>query len=183
MNSSSRSTGRVPLPLAGVLGLLLSAALAGPAGAVGQVAGPVQVGPSWAQADPAHSSARLSTILANHGGLADRLIRVECPTAGHVDLRNGTLQQDVQVPTNDQQRAVLAQRQDPNGDRMPQNGLDVPPALHGKIQPVTAQFDLAQATQPLTDGALIPCSIYFAHDGQRIVVFTIGEEPTPTDEP
>jgi len=157
--------------------------VAAPAHAIGPVAGPVQVGPSWAQADPAHSSAVLNTIIANHGSLADRLIRVECPTAGQVGLRNGTLHQDVQVPTLDQQQAALAKSQDPNAQHTPQNGLDLPPALHEKIQPVTAVFDLRQATQPLTDGALIACSLYFAHAGQRIVVFTIGEQPTPTDEP
>ncbi len=183
MNSSSVPVRPAILRGAAAMLLLLSTAPGTRAGAAGQVAGVVQIGPSWAQADPAHSSARLSTIIANHGEMADRLIRVACPTAGQVALRNGTLHEDVQAPTTDQQRAAIARRHDPNGDHTPQNGLDLPPALHDKIQPLTAEFDLSQARQPLTDGALIPCSVYFAHAGQRIVIFTIGEQPTPTDEP
>lgn len=163
-----------------VLALLVAAA---PAGAVEQVSGPIQVGPSWGQGDPQHSTALLSTIIVNHGRFADRLIRVECPTARQVALRNGTLHQDVQMPTLGQQQAALAQRQDPTAPHPQQNGLDLPASLHDQLHPVTAQFDLSQARQPLTDGALVPCSIYFAHGGQRIVVFGIGETPTPTSEP
>jgi copper(I)-binding protein len=159
--------------------MLAVAALAGaPASAlaVGQVAGPVEIGPSWAQAQPAQSTAVLSTVLVNHGGLADRLIRVECPASGHVALRNGTLHQQVMAPNP-------AQAQDGQQRYGDQNGLDLPPAVIGGPHPVTAIFDLNQATQPLTEGALVPCALYFAHDGQRIVIFTVGLTPKPTQEP
>ena len=168
-------------------GLTLLAGLAGvttPAHAVaGQVSGPMQVGPSWGQGDPQHSSALLSTIIVNHGDLPDRLIRVDCPAFGQVRLRNGTPHQDVAAPPLDQQQAAVVQERDPTGNHPVQNGLDLLPDLHNQLHPVTAQFDLTQATQPVTDGALIPCAVYFAHAGEQIVMFTIGEQPKPTDEP
>ena len=154
--------------------LLLGAAA--PAGAAVQVPGPMQVGPSWAQADPARASALLSTIIVNHGALADRLIRVECPASGQVALRTASLHDDIATPTPSQQRAAEALTR-------PQNGLDLPPALHGRFHPVTALIDLTQATQPLADGALVPCTITFAHGGEQIVIFSVGEQPHPTMEP
>ena len=157
--------------------LLLGAAAPGTiAEAASQVPGPVQIGPSWAVADPAHSSAQLMAVIANHGELPDRLIRVACPTAGQVALSNGTLHQDVLGPDT-------AHGQEPPAGHAPQNGLDLPPALHDRIQPVTARFDLSQAQQPLANGTLIACSVYLAHAGQRIVIFTVGEQPRATDEP
>ena len=152
-------------------GALLLAALAGPGSAGAQVAGPIQIGPSWGRADPAHSSAVLETMLVNHGDTPDRLIRADCPASGAVALRNGILHGDVATPNPEP------------GARAPQNGLDLPPGLHGGVHPVTAVFDLTQAHQPLTDGTPVPCTVTFAHDGQRIVIFTIGETPQPTDEP
>jgi len=163
--------------------VLMALAGVGPARAVSQVSGPVQIGPSWGQGDPARSGALLNTRIINLGGSPDRLIRVECPAIGQVALRNGTLHGDVQEPTLSQQQAVQARQQNPGADHTPQNGLDLPASLHGKSEPVMAQFDLTAATQPMSDGALVPCSLYFAHAGQRIVIFTIGETPSPTDEP
>ncbi|NPD68088.1 hypothetical protein HN018_12005 [Lichenicola cladoniae] len=163
--------------------LFMALAGIGSARAVSQVSGPVQIGPSWGQGDPAHSAAMLNTRIINLGGSPDRLIRVECPAIGRVALRNGTLHGDIQAPTLSQQQAAQARQQDPDTSHTPQNGLDLPPSLHGKSQPVMAQFDLTSATQPMTDGALVPCSLYFAHAGQRIVIFTVGENPAPTDEP
>ncbi len=153
---------------------LLGAAL--PARAAVQVPGPMQVGPSWAQADPAHAAAVLSTVIVNHGTLADRLIRVACPGSGHVALRNASLHDDVATPTPSQQHEADIRTRT-------QNGLDMPPALHGQLHPVTALIDLTQATQPLADGALVPCTVTFAHSGEQIVIFTVGEQPTPTTEP
>lgn len=147
-----------------------------PARAAVQVPGPMQVGPSWAQADPAHASALLSTVIVNHGTLADRLIRVECPASGRVALRNATLHDDIATPTPSQQREAQAVTHT-------QNGLDMPAALHGQLHPVTALIDLTQATQPLADGALVPCTITFAHSGEQVVIFSVGEQPNPTTEP
>ena len=158
-------------------GLLLAAA-PGPA-AAGPVSGPIEIGPSWGQADPQRSAAVLDARLINHGDTPDRLIRIDCPASGHVTLRNGTLHQDVQAPNLSQQQQAQAQAQALG----PQNGLDLPPGQHGAGHPVTAVFDLTQAIQPLTDGAEVPCTIGFAHGGERIVIFTIGETPQPTAEP
>ncbi len=170
MNSPSRCT----LGLASLtLVLALAAASAGPVLAAELVSGPIQIGPSWGQGDPAHSAAVLDTVLVNHGDIPDRLIRVDCPVSGHATLRNGTLHNDVQTPN-------LA---GPQPAQVPQNGLDLPAGLHGAVHPVTAVFDLAQANQPLTDGMQVPCTVGFAHGGERIVIFTIGETPHPTDEP
>ncbi len=150
--------------------------IAVPARAAVQVPGPMQVGPSWAQADATRATALLSTVIVNHGTLADRLIRVECPASGHVALRNATLHDDIATPTPSQQHEAEATTRS-------QNGLDLPPALHGQLHPVTALIDLTQATQPLSDGALVPCTVTFAHSGEQILIFTVGEQPTPTSEP
>ena len=158
-----------------VLACLLLGGVA-PARAAVQVPGPMQVGPSWAQADPARASALLSTIIVNHGALADRLIRVECPASGQVALRNASLHDDIATPTPSQQHEAEALTRT-------QNGLDLPPALHGRFHPVTALIDLTRATQPLADGALVPCTITFAHSGEQIVIFSVGEQPNPTTEP
>ena len=181
MRLSDRTRMAATLATSAVLAGLLATA---PAYAVaGQVSGPMQVGPSWGQGDPQHSSALLSTIIVNHGNLPDRLIRIACPAFGQVALRNGTPHQDVAAPTLDQQQAAAAQAHAPDGERPVQNGLDLPPGLHNQLHPVTAQFALTQATQPVTDGALIPCAVYFAHAGEQVVMFTIGEQPKPTSEP
>lgn len=158
--------------LAPLLPLCLPAA----ALAEGEVAGPIEVGPSWGTADAAHSSATLQTVLVNHGDLADRVIRAECPASGQVALTNATQHRDVMGPNAAQEREGAAQRG-------AQNGLDLPPALDGKPQPVTASFALTQAKQPLTDGVHVPCALYFARNGERIVLFTLGAQPQATAEP
>ena len=154
-------------------GTLLLAVAAGSVPAVAQVGGPIQIGPSWGRADPARRAAVLDTVLVNHGDIADRLIRADCPASGAVALRNGTLHDDVAVPN-------AAGAKDAHA---PQNGLDLPPGLHGAVHPVTATFDLTGVTGPLADGAQVPCTVTFAHGGQRIVIFTIGDTPQPTAEP
>ncbi|WP_419729074.1 hypothetical protein [Lichenicola sp.] len=180
----SRAGSLPALSGAALVSVLAGLAATPPAHAVaGQVSGPMQVGPSWGRGDPQHASALLSTIIVNHGNLPDRLIRVDCPAFGQVALRNGTLHQTIAAPTLDQQQAAAAQERDPTGDQPTQNGLDLPPGLHDQPHPVTAQFDLTHATQPVTDGALIPCAVYFAHAGEQVVMFTIGEQPRPTSEP
>lgn len=151
--------------------------------AMAPVAGPLQIGPSGAQADAQHSTALLSTTIVNRGRLPDRLIRVDCPASGHAALRNATMHDDIQSPTLDQQQAALHQKQDPSAPRPRQAGLDIPQALNDQVQPVLAQIDLTQATQPLNPGALVPCSLSFAHSGQRIVIFGIGVAAQPTPEP
>lgn len=184
MRLPDRSRFAVGGPIAFAAAGLTAMLAAAPAHAVaGQVSGPMQVGPSWGQGDPQHSRALLSTVIVNHGNLPDRLIRVDCPAFGQVALQNGTAHRDVAAPTLDQQQAAAAQARAPDGDRPVQNGLDLPPSLHDQLHPVTARFDLTQATRPVTDGALVPCAVYFAHAGEQLVMFTIGEQPTPTSEP
>ncbi|MBE7210475.1 MAG: hypothetical protein INR65_05605 [Gluconacetobacter diazotrophicus] len=151
-----------------------------PALSTGQVDGPIEVGPSWATAQQAQSAATLQTVLNNYGTVADRLIQVRCPYAGHVGLSNGTLHSDVMAPTPPQEARGTQEIRDAHTQ---QNGLDLPPASHGEPTPVTARFALTDSRQPLGPGALVPCTINFAHGGQRIVVFTVGEKPDPVSEP
>lgn len=143
---------------------LLTAALALPVAghALTQVSGPLQVGPSSADGNEQNHSASLSTTLTNQGGLPDRLVNVACPGIGAVALVNGQMRQ-----VGDVQR----------------NGLDLPASLDGKATPVQAQFNITNATQPMTMGSLIPCALYFQHAGQRIVVFSLGTHETATNEP
>ncbi|MCQ8277269.1 hypothetical protein NFI95_02240 [Acetobacteraceae bacterium KSS8] len=162
-----------------LLGLLAGGALSIVSGAAlaSEVAGPIEIGPSWASADPARSTATLFTMLQNQGDLPDRLIRAECPASGHVALLNGSMHSNVMAP-NPSQAQQGAQAH--NG----QNGLDLPPAgASGSGTPVKASFSLSDAKQPLTDGAHLPCALWFAHAGERVVVFTVGAEPQATKEP
>ncbi len=141
---------------------LLTAALALPVAghALTQVSGPLQVGPSNADGNDQNHSAVLSTTLTNQGGLPDRLVNVACPGIGTAALVNGQVRQ-----VGDVQR----------------NGLDLPASLDGRATPVQAQFNLTDATQPMTRGSLIPCALYFQHAGQRIVVFSLGTHETATN--
>ena len=141
-------------------GLLL--AVPACADALTQVSGPVMIGPSRGDGDPQNHSATLTTIIANQGRLPDRLVNVVCPSAGTAHLLNGRVQ-----PVG-------------NVDR---DGLDIPGSVDGKADPVTVQIGLSQATEPVVSGALVPCSLYFEHAGQRIVVFTLGAHEQATPEP
>ena len=130
--------------------------------ALTQASGPVMIGPSVATGDAQNHSADLSTMVTNHGDLPDRLINVSCPTAGTANLLNG------HVETIDGQQ---------------RNGLDIPAALGAQVTPVQVQISLTKADQPVASGALIPCSLYFRHAGQRIIVFMVGEHEQAADEP
>ncbi|WP_428375777.1 hypothetical protein [Lichenicoccus sp.] len=137
-------------------------AVAVPGQAMTQVAGPLQIGPSRGDGDDQDHAAQLSTTITNQGSLPDRLINAACPGSGHMALLNGSL------------------RQFPNGQF---NGLDIPASTDGRYQPVQAEFSLTQATQEMVRGTLVPCSLSFAHGGQRIVVFTLGVQESQTNEP
>ncbi|MCQ8240460.1 hypothetical protein [Rhizosaccharibacter radicis] len=176
---------------AGLMSAMLAGMLAGTgllaapmaARALSQVAGPVQVGPSAATGDENRHSARMSTLITNFGGLPDRLINLSCPNADSVTLLNGSLHDRTMSPTLDQQ-AAARQEEAANPDHTRQNGLDIPAALRGRpATPVTAQIALAGARVPVTDGALVPCSLFFAHAGQRVVVFEMGTSADQTLEP
>lgn len=132
--------------------------------ALTQASGPVQIGPSGGDGDVQNHNAVLSTTVINYGGLPDRLINVACPGTGAAALTNGQVQP---VGPGGRQR----------------NGLDVPGSESGKAVPVPVQIRLSDATQPMTAGALVPCSLYFEHAGQRIVVFELGVHETATSEP
>jgi hypothetical protein len=166
--------------------LLAAAALATPAVpalALSQVSGPVLIGPSTAKGDPQRHAAQLSTNILNLGGTPDRLINVACSNVGSATLLDGSLHDQTMVPTNDQ-RAAARQEEQQNPNHVRQNGLDIPAAVGGGGgHPVVAQIAVADARIPVTNGALLPCSLFFAHAGQRIVVFEMGAQETPTAEP
>ena len=154
------------LPLAAALVLaapLVASPVAGHA--MTQVAGPVQIGPSTADGDAQNRSATLATTLLNQGGLPDRLVNVACPGVGTVALTDGHVQPI--SPGSTEQR----------------NGLDLPGAVGGNATAVQARFALTDASQPMTQGALVPCALYFEHAGQRIVIFSLGVHETATNEP
>ena len=138
--------------------------LAIPAGAYAltQVSGPVMIGPSRGDGNPQNHSATLTTMVVNQGQLADRLVNVLCPSAGDAHLLNGQVRQVGSIE---------------------RNGLDIPGSIDGKANPVAVQIGLRQATEPVVSGALVPCSLYFQHAGQRVVVFTLGAHEQATAEP
>ncbi len=130
--------------------------------ALTQPSGPITIGPSVANGDTRNHGANLSTMVTNQGDLPDRLINVSCPTAGNANLLNGHPGE-----INGEQR----------------NGLDIPAAFGGKATPVPVQIGLSNPRQPMTDGTMVPCSLFFQHGGQRIVVFMLGEHERASDEP
>ena len=137
-------------------------ALPGAASALTQVSGPVQIGPSAGSFDTQNHSATLSTMVTNQGGLPDRLMNITCPSVGDAHLLNGHVE-----PVDGVQR----------------NGLDIPAAAPGRVTPVPVQISLTQARPPMVAGALVPCSLYFEHAGQRVVIFMLGEHEPASDEP
>ena len=133
--------------------------------ALTQPAGLLQIGPSNADGNEQNHSAILTTTITNQSDLPDRLINVACPGTGTAGLVNGHLKP--LTPGSDVQR----------------NGLDIPGSLDGRAAPVVAQFNLSNATQPMTPATLIPCALYFQRAGQRIVVFSLGVHEQATSEP
>ena len=128
-----------------------------------QVPGPIRIGPSWAQGDQNDHSARLYTTIVNRGVLADRLSGGACPGFGNL--------------------ALVGVDPATEGNRPQDQGVFLPPGSTEKLAPSGPHFALTDATRPMSDGQLIPCSLSFVHSGQRIVVFAIGA-PTPrTFEP
>ncbi len=152
-------------------GLLLAGGLAWPhaARALTQVSGPVQIGPSSGDGDAQNRSATLSTVVTNQGELPDRLVNVACPGLGTANLLNGQVQPV--TPGS------------PAGPGEPRNGLDLPGAVSDRATPVPVRIGLSQATQPMLAGTLLPCSLYFEHAGQRIVVFMLGAHDPASNEP
>lgn len=139
---------------------LLAAPVAGHA--LSQVSGPVQIGPSHGDGDTQNHSATLTTTITNQGQLPDRLVDVACPGTGAATLVNGQVREVGTVQ---------------------QNGIDLPGTIGGRATPVQAQLALSNAQLPMMPGALVPCSLYFQHAGQRIVVFMLGANEAPANEP
>ena len=141
---------------------LAACALPAAAAALTQSSGPIMIGPSVANADPRNNTANLSTMVTNNGDLPDRLVNVSCSPAGDAGLLNGHA------------REVDGQQQ---------NGLDIPAAFGGRGTPVQVQIGLSKPGVPMANGTMVPCSLYFEHGGQRVVVFMLGEHEQASQEP
>ena len=133
----------------------------GPAYAISQVPGPIDIGPSWGQTSGSGTS--LYTTIVNRGVLADRLARARCSGFGDVTLTG--------LDRSDQ------------GDNPDQRGVLIPPGATVDLASNGPHFALTDARQPVASGALIPCTLDFVHSGQRIVVFRLGQPGTPVAEP
>ena len=128
-----------------------------------QVAGPIEIGPSWGSAASDGRSASLFTTVINHGVLADRLAGVSCPGYGTVSETGIDPATEGTAPTD---RGVL----------IPRGGRAV-------LDPSGAHVALSDLPRPIADGALVPCTLHFVRTGERVVVFTIGAPGAATDEP
>ena len=142
---------------------LLLPVAAFPLMALNQVAGPIEIGPSWGRAAADGRSAALFTTVVNHGVLPDRLTRVSCPGFGTVSEAGVDPATEGPGPND---RGVL----------VPRGGRAV-------LTPDGAHVALDRLPQPIADGALIPCTLHFVRTGERVVVFTIGAPGIATDEP
>ncbi len=142
---------------------LLVVPFALPLMAVAQVAGPIEIGPSWGRAGSDGRSAALFTTLINHGVLPDRLAGVSCPGYG----------------------AVAETGIDPatEGARPQDKGLLVPKGGRAVMGPDGAHIALSDLPRPVHDGSLVPCALHFVRSGERVVVFTIGASGPATHEP
>ncbi len=141
--------------------LLLPAALA--TTGLAQVAGPIEIGPSWGTAGPNGQSASLFTTLINHGVLPDRLAGVSCPGYGTVS-----------------ETGVNPATEGPGPN---DHGVLVPRGGRTAMAPDGPHLALADLPHPIHDGALVPCTLRFVRTGERVIVFTIGAPGPATSEP
>ncbi len=141
--------------------LLALAAL--PLMGLAQVAGPIEIGPSWGRAGPDGQSAALFTTVINHGVLADRLSGVTCPGYGQVAEEGVDPATEGPAP---QDKGVL----------VPQGGRAV-------LGPNGARITLTNLSRPVANGSLVPCTLHFVRSGERVIVFTIGAPGIAVNEP
>lgn len=142
---------------------LLLAAAALPLLGLAQVAGPIEIGPSWGRAGTDGRSAALFTTVINHGVLPDRLAGVSCPGYGPV------AEEGVDPATE--------------GPRPQDHGVLVPQGGRAVLGPDGARITLSDVPRPVADGALVPCTLHFVRTGERVVVFTIGAPGIAVNEP
>ncbi len=141
----------------------LAALAALPLMGLAQVAGPIEIGPSWGRAGPDGQSAALFTTVINHGVLADRLSGVTCPGYGQVS------EQGVDPATE--------------GPRPQDRGVLVPQGGRAVLGPDGARITLTNLPRPVRDGSLVPCTLHFVRTGERVIVFTIGAPGIAVNEP
>lgn len=141
--------------------LLIAAAV--PLMGLAQVAGPIEIGPSWGQAGANGQSAALFTTVINHGVLPDRLAGVTCPGYGQV------AEQGVDPATE--------------GPRSQDKGVLVPQGGRAVLGPYGARITLSDLPRPVHDGSLVPCTLHFVRTGERVIVFTIGAPGIAVNEP
>ena len=134
---------------------------AGPALALSQVPGPIEIGPSWGRVDS--NGATLYTTIINRGVLADRLTGGTCSGFGEAALAG----------LDPSTQGTLAD----------EKGVFIPPGKTVGLDPSGARLALSAARHAVEDGALIPCTLDFVHSGQRIVVFRVGQPESAATEP
>ena len=130
---------------------------------VAQVAGPIEIGPSWGRAGDDGRSAALFTTMINHGVLPDRLAGVSCP--GYGDVTEAGIDPATEGP------------------RPQDKGVLVPRGGRAVLSPNGAHIALSDLPRPVHDGALVPCALHFVRSGERVVVFTIGAPGPAINEP
>ncbi len=153
MRWSENWVGRWALPA-----LLL---VCGPAFAIPQVSGPIDIGPSWGQTDGAGTS--LYTTIVNRGVLGDRLARGHCSGFGDASLTG-----------------LDSASQGANPD---EQGVFIPPGATVRLAPSGPHQALTDARHAIPPGARIVCTLDFVHSGQRIVVFRVGQPGMAVNEP
>ena len=141
--------------------LLVPAALV--TAGLAQVAGPIEIGPSWGTAGPDGRSAALFTTMVNHGVLPDRLAAVSCPSYGTVS-----------------ETGIDPATEGPGPN---DHGVLVPRGGRAVMASDGPHLALSNLQRPIHDGALVPCTLHFVRTGERVIVFTIGAPGLATSEP
>ena len=134
----------------------------GPAAAITQVPGPIEIGPSWGKVE-GNGRIDLYTRIANQGVLADRLVGGSCSGFGSTSLAGLNPQTQANQPD--------------------EKGVFIPPGRTVTLTPDGPYLAVTDAQDPVKDGALVPCTLDFVHSGQRIVIFRIGPPEPAVDEP
>jgi len=197
-----RSRMRLASPFPVLLAATLAGGLAAPrtAQAMPQVAGPISIEASRGDGDVQNGSAILTTTITNQSSLPDRLVRATCPGYGGLSLANPPPGQPPGQPAAQPAAQPVAQptvqptaqpgqplgqpSAQPAGELPGQPpGIELPGAVAGRGTPVQVQFRLTGATQSVAAGSLVPCALYFARDGERIVIFSLGAREPLASEP
>jgi copper(I)-binding protein len=144
-------------PIVSILAcVVLSVALARPAGAADYKIGDIEITNTWARATPkgAQVGGAYMTI-TNHGTTSDRLVGGSSPVAGKLEFHEMTMD-----------RGVMKMRP-------VKGGVEIKPGATVKLAPEAMHVMLVGLKQPLKQGARIPAMLEFAKAGKVTIEYQV----------